>query len=586
MNNVLKFLIKLQADAGNLFAATRQTTQQLNNIEQAARRTGRAIANAFSPSSLRSALATIPGMQALANPYVMMATAVGTIAKIGAEAEMTSTMFTALVGNVEEATSMLGELRKFTNETPIFSHSQLVEVSSLMINIGVEANRVIPIVKQLGDISGGSTERLHYLAVAFGQVSSTGYLRAQELNQFVNAGFSPLQELSKMTGKGMGELRDLMEKGAISADHVAQAIAHATGEGGKFHDLQNKMAQSTKGQFNAALNALSTTAINLYQSLQPYLLALVKGLNKAIPVISSALKGLFDLLTAGIDFVKEWGGELLLLGGIIAFIIVGAYAKVIAIAALKAGLVAVSIATKGWTAVQTVLNAVLAMNPIGMVITAIGILVAVTIYCWNKFAGFRAFMLTMWDVFKGFGDIIKDYVIDRLKDLLSGLGKIGEALKLLFEGEFSLAADKALEGYSELTGVKALTNAAQKTQSLAQGRWQENLLAETAKDVGKGGSSILDTISGGISVPGLKGSESTEVIFGDGKSKKKNGKGGKSGEAIATGGTRNTQITMTIGKLVESLNVHMMDKADSGELERMVVQSLNRSLAIATSTDR
>lgn len=55
---------------------------------------------------------------------------------------------------------------------------------------------------------------------------------------------------------------------------------------------------------------------------------------------------------------------------------------------------------------------------------------------------------------------------------------------------------------------------------------------------------------------------------------------------MATGGTRNTQITVNIGKLIESMTVTMADKTDTGELERAILQSINRSLAIATSTDR
>ena len=45
-------------------------------------------------------------------------------------------------------------------------------------------------------------------------------------------------------------------------------------------------------------------------------------------------------------------------------------------------------------------------------------------------------------------------------------------------------------------------------------------------------------------------------------------------------------ITMNISKFFDTIHVHMTDKTDTLELERIVVQCLNRSLAIATSTDR
>ena len=65
-----------------------------------------------------------------------------------------------------------------------------------------------------------------------------------------------------------------------------------------------------------------------------------------------------------------------------------------------------------------------------------------------------------------------------------------------------------------------------------------------------------------------------------------NGANGKDANAIATGGTRNTTINMTIGKFFDTMQVTMMDSTDTTELETIVVQSLNRALAIATSTDR
>ena len=43
---------------------------------------------------------------------------------------------------------------------------------------------------------------------------------------------------------------------------------------------------------------------------------------------------------------------------------------------------------------------------------------------------------------------------------------------------------------------------------------------------------------------------------------------------------------MYIGKFFDNINVYMNDKTDTAELERTILQSINRALAIATSTDR
>ena len=77
-----------------------------------------------------------------------------------------------------------------------------------MLNFGVETGRVLPLLKQLGDISGGNKDRLQSLSLVLGQVSAAGRLQGQDNLQFINAGFNPLQELAKMTGKSYAELQD------------------------------------------------------------------------------------------------------------------------------------------------------------------------------------------------------------------------------------------------------------------------------------------------------------------------------------------------------------------------------------------
>ena len=67
----------------------------------------------------------------------------------------------------------------------------------------------------------------------------------------------------------------------------------------------------------------------------------------------------------------------------------------------------------------------------------------------------------------------------------------------------------------------------------------------------------------------------------------KGGRGGKStADALATGGSRSSNIHITIGKFFDNIQVTMNDKTDTAELERVVLQCMNRALSIATSTDR
>lgn len=526
---------------------------------------------------------SIPGMQFLTNPYTLLASGIGAISKIGAEAEMTATAFTTLVGNEERAKSILGDIGKFASESP-FGKLDLTSNAQQMLSFGVSTDKVMTYLKQLGDISGGSREKLSSLSLVMGQVSASGKMMGQDLMQFINAGFNPLKELQKIHPELTYEkLQEAMSKGAISADMVASAIEHATAEGGQFHGLMDATAQTIGGRWSTLIDNLQEMAIQLFEQIRPFVSSFLDLFSKAIPYISKAISGFFSILAGVINFVKDWWKELALVGSIIGIVAIAINAKTIALTAYAGVMSIVSIATQAWTAMQWLLNVAMSANPIGIVIVAVAALTAGIIYLWNKFASFRAFLMTAWDTFKELGSIIKDYVVNRINEMLEGLGKVGKALQLLLSGDFSEAWSTFKDGVGNLAGKNSAKTAVLQTKEVIEGvkgDWQRNLETEQAKDLKK-----LDKKTQ-IGTPALKGSASSDKLdlSGDGKGKK-GGKGNKTAEAIATGGSRPTTINISIAKLIERFEVTMMDRADTQEIERVVLQALNRSLAIATSTD-
>ena len=575
MNSVLKFLIKLQADSGNVLTVARQTTRQLDEITRKANTVGARLREAFSFSNFKSSLMSIPGMSFLTNPYTLIASGIGAVTKLGMEAETTATAFSVLVGSEEKAAGLLKQLDKFAADTP-FNKLQLTQNAQQMMNFGVASDKVIGYLQQLGDISGGNAERFSSLSLVFGQVSASGKLMGQDLLQFINAGFNPLKELEAMTGKSYKELQELMSKGEITFDHVAAAMAHATGEGGKFHGMMEKQSQTLGGRWSTMVDTIQQKALSLFDKIAEPLKGLLDIVNMIIPPIASVFEFLFTVIGGVINFILKFKTELGYLAVVVGVATVAFKAKTIALYGLVGAIKIVSAVTKVWEGVQWLLNIAMNANPIGIVITVIAALVAAVVYCWNKFAGFRAFILTMWDVFKGFGEIIKTFVIDRFKELLGGLGDLGQALLKLFSGDFSGAWDTAQSGVRKLSGVDSGAAAAKRIKELYVDSWDKNYAEQTAADF---------PVSNEIEAPEQKGSP-TGLVFGNGGDGSGGGKGGKkTAEAIATGGTRNTSINMSISKFFDCINVYMNDKTDTAELERVILQSINRSLAIATSTE-
>lgn len=171
---------------------------------------------------------------------------IGSVVKMRSEIEALEISFETLLGNKDEAKEFFGEIKDFAVNTPM-QMGDLAKGAQTMLAFNIEAEKVMPILRQIGDISMGSSEKFNSLVLSFSQMSSTGKLMGQDLLQMINAGFNPLVEISKTTGKSIAELKEDMSAGAISAEMVADAFAHAAGEGGTFNGMLEKQSQGLKG---------------------------------------------------------------------------------------------------------------------------------------------------------------------------------------------------------------------------------------------------------------------------------------------------------------------------------------------------
>lgn len=150
--------------------------------------------------------------------------------------EKAKNSFTTMLGSENEAQRMLSQLSDFAKKTP-FELTDVRENAKQLLAMGISADKIIPTMKALGDVSAGLGVPMQRLALNFGQVMTKGKLAGQELKDFTTAGVPLLEELSKNLGKSKTEIQDMVSKGQISAEMVAQAFETMTSEGGRFADL-------------------------------------------------------------------------------------------------------------------------------------------------------------------------------------------------------------------------------------------------------------------------------------------------------------------------------------------------------------
>lgn len=138
------------------------------------------------------------------------------------------------------------DIKQFATTTPMMMND-LAKGAQTLLGFNIEAEKVMPILRQIGDISMGDAQKFNSLTLAFAQTSSTGKLMGQDLLQMINAGFNPLVVISEKTGKSVAKLKEEMSQGAITVEMVEDAFRTATAEGGKFHGMLEKQSKGIKG---------------------------------------------------------------------------------------------------------------------------------------------------------------------------------------------------------------------------------------------------------------------------------------------------------------------------------------------------
>ena len=270
-------------------------------------------AGGFAQTSERSLAA---GTVALGNLLSQMASKAGDwlirLGKTGfnynAQMEEYTTNFQVMLGSQEAAVSKVEELRTMAARTP-FGMDDLASNTQTLLSFGIEAEQVTDILSMLGDVSLGDSQKMSSLTLAFAQMSSSGKLLGQDLNQMINAGFNPLQIISEKTGASIGDLKAKMsgEKGSrefqrllknaqkevrrfgddasesarllaqigtegeISADLVTWAFEQATNEGGRFYNGMEEASKTLSGQWNTLKDNLSQMVGSVFEPASNFL---------------------------------------------------------------------------------------------------------------------------------------------------------------------------------------------------------------------------------------------------------------------------------------------------------------------------
>lgn len=543
----------------SLRAVNAEVDDVQNNIDEMSTRGSSGLGGMVSMAGrLVAAFATFESVKALFN--------------MGVQAEQTKIKFEVLLGSAAKGKVLLDQLNQYANITP-YSNGGITKAAETMLGFGIAQDKILPNMKMLGDVAMGNEEKMGSLSLVYSQIMATGRLMGQDLLQLINTGFNPLQVISEKTGLSMGVLKEKMEKGAISADMVSAAFNIATSEGGRFFNSAEKMSKTAGGRWSTFLGTFQEKVKGVAERFANAMIPLIDFAERALPAVSSGIKTILSYVTTVVGWIVKFKEVIL-----VAVVAIGTYNAVVAIMALRTGAMALwtgiltaaaivnILVTQGWTAAWAALNVIMALNPIGIVIAAIVALIAILVVAWYKVDWFRGGLTALWDVLKGVGTMIKDYVITRFQELMSAINGVGQALTALKNGDFSKAFDIGKGVGKDLLGVDSKANflkSGQKLGEIAQQGYAKGISSSAPAGVKAAGAKKPGAITDPNAFNSLLGGGGADGKAGKGKGNKGLSKVASKADGIIGGGSKQTNINITIGKLQDQTVIHV-DSAEKG----------------------
>lgn len=366
--------------------------------------------------------------------------------------------------------------------------------------------------------------------------------------------------------------------------------------------MNEAMAQTDAGrlqQYNNSMGDLGERLGGLYTRIQAALLPAMNRtadlLGKIIGFVEAHMDTITGVISGTIQAIQEIGSTLIDLWPVITGVAtaVGVLTVAAQAMAIKAAIVTTAIklcttATKLWTTAQAILNAVMTANPIGLIIAAIAVLVGAIVWVSKHTEGWG----TLWDAvctfmkesFYAYVDGVKLYFNTLVNGIMIGLDKIKLGWYKFKEACGIGDSEENKRAISEINAQvearqKAIADGAKKMMEHVNNarhafdnvsiKWKGK--EETAESGGTN-SQIKAGAGFGTGAPfataGLTGSANAK----------------SSAEAIASGGSRNTQITINFSKEMVRMEFTGGYLDNHAEVETTLEESLLRVLSAAKAS--
>ena len=354
-------------------------------------------------------------------PTVLNAAAAGGL-ELGYASDLITDSMSALGLETEDTTTFVDQLAKTSQK----SNTSLGQLGEAILTVGgtakklkggtVELNTALGILADNGikGAEGGTALRNVILSLSAPTDSAAKELKKLGVNAYdANGNFRSLDDIFIDLHKSTNNLSESAKNQAFTKifnktdlkavetmlascggrfDELSGAIENSAGAAA---ETANTMNTNLKGAITTLNSALEGMGIAIYEKFK-------EPLTKAVNTAATSIQNLIKAFNEGkLDKTLIAIGSAL--AGVVTYMgIMKGYAIVTSVLSVGKALLTAVTMVKSLSGAMAILNTVLLANPIGLIVGAIGALVAAFVYLWNTSDGFRNFWIELWNNIKEF----------------------------------------------------------------------------------------------------------------------------------------------------------------------------------------